>query len=287
MAASDSLGNFFFVSGPKYTCPGSPFKCPPPSACSRDPTTGRFFCCDPESVCYAGSTTCASDGGTFQCGTGTKWCCTSDSESCTGTSGQINVCWSKLHDVLIDVGSPALNKTYSSLSAADPEATSWSFSPQALIAATDTTSQASSTTPSTTPSSTPSSTDTTATTAAATTTAANTAASSSQTLSAPSSGASSDATSSSKSLSGGAIGGIVVGAVAALVLVALAVFLLRRRRRNQAPSDDKHEGVPWAALPPQPDAAHELSTGRQQPMHELPEGRGMVELPGNEAYGKR
>lgn len=78
MAASDSLGNFFFVPEPDYSCPGSPFKCPPPSACSRDPTTGRTFCCDPESVCYSGSTTCASDGSTFECGTEGSWCCTSE-----------------------------------------------------------------------------------------------------------------------------------------------------------------------------------------------------------------
>ncbi|KFZ03710.1 hypothetical protein V502_10725 [Pseudogymnoascus sp. VKM F-4520 (FW-2644)] len=281
MAASNSLGNFFFVSGPDYSCPGMPFKCEPPSACSRDPTTGRFFCCDPKSVCYAGTTTCSSDSSTFQCGTKSNaWCCTSDSESCTGTSGQINVCWSKLRDLLLDVGIPVLNKTYTSLSAADPEVTSWSFNPQALIAATDTTSQASSTTPSsssTPSSSTPSS---TATTAAPTTTADDTAAGSSQTPSTPTD------VSSSKSLSGGAIGGIVVGAVGALVLVALAVFFLRRRRRN-TPSDDKHEGIPWAALPPQPDPAHELSTGHQEPMHELSSNRPVVELPGNEEYRYR
>lgn len=79
----------------------------------------------------------------------------------------------------------------------------------------------------------------------------------------------------------------MVGAVGALVLVALAVFFLRRRRRNQT-------GIPWAALPPQPGVAHELSAGRQDPMHELPSSRPVAELPGNtelpgnmEYYGKR
>ncbi|OBT95092.1 hypothetical protein VE01_07394 [Pseudogymnoascus verrucosus] len=279
----NNLSSFFFVPGlPKHLCPGMPWECVPPAACARDPTTGRAFCCDPKSVCFAGVATCASDGSTFQCGTGTNtWCCTSDTESCTGSTGQTNICWSKSYDVLMDIGSIPLNETYSSLSSADPEATSWAFDPKSLIAATQTTSHTTSSTPSSTPSTTPSTTPSSTDTTTAPTTSASDAskAGASNTPSPTPSDLSS--TSSSKSLSGGAIGGIVVGAVAAVVLVALAVFFLRRRRQR-AESENK-EGIPWAALPPQ-GPAHELPTGKQEPVHELAGARAVVELPGNERY---
>ncbi|KFY46191.1 hypothetical protein V494_00564 [Pseudogymnoascus sp. VKM F-4513 (FW-928)] len=271
MSTTDVFGALFFLPGTKNKCPGSPFACPHPSACAQDPTTGRYFCCDPKSVCWAGRVTCANDGSTFECNSGTKnpWCCTSDAEACTGTTSQINVCWSKLHNVLRDVERATLNETFSSLSAADPEATSWVFNPQTIIAATATTSQ----TPTSTPSS--SSTDSTA---APTTTANNTPApGSTQAPPTPSS------VPSSKSLSGGAIGGIVVGAVAGVVIIALALFFLRRRQNKKK---TQYANVPWATMPPKGEqpAAHELSTGKQEPTHELYSGSQPVELPAGEGY---
>src|SRR5690554_4182499 len=75
-------------------------------------------------------------------------------ETCTSSPGQVNVCWSNKYDVLSVIGAPVLNRTYSSLSSANPDATAWSFNPQSLIAATDTTSQLSTSTSSSTSSST-------------------------------------------------------------------------------------------------------------------------------------
>ncbi|KFY41226.1 hypothetical protein V495_05014, partial [Pseudogymnoascus sp. VKM F-4514 (FW-929)] len=135
-----SLISFAFSAD--STCPGSPYACPPPSAYAHDPDTGRFFCCDPLSVCYNAPATCSSDGSTFKCNEGTKdeWCCASDAEACSGSSGQFNVCWSKAPNLLGDVGIPSLNKTYSSLMKKEPDASSWAFDPAVLIAATRTSS---------------------------------------------------------------------------------------------------------------------------------------------------
>ncbi|KFY16589.1 hypothetical protein V492_01227 [Pseudogymnoascus sp. VKM F-4246] len=210
---------------------------------------------------------------------GDTFAATPKAESCTGTTSQINVCWSKVHNVLRDIDKTTLNETFSSLSAADPEATSWVFNPQTIIAATATTSQ----TPTSTPSS--SSTDSTA---APTTTANDTPApGSTQAPPTPSS------VPSSKSLSGGAIGGIVVGAVAGVVIIALALFFLRRRQNKKKA---QYANVPWATMPPkQEQPAHELSTGKQEPSHELYSGKQepthelysgnqAVELPAGEGY---
>ncbi|KFY10313.1 hypothetical protein V491_07716 [Pseudogymnoascus sp. VKM F-3775] len=290
MSTSNTLKNFYFAAENK--CPGSPYDCIPPSACTTDSATGRVFCCDPKSVCFNGGRTCASDGSTFDCTSSsgkTKWCCTSDTESCTGSAGQINICWSKQHDILLDLGVTSLNNTFNSLSSAEPDATTWAFDPTALIASPSTTieatSSASSSTSSSTPSSTSLSTSPSTTTTAIPTTGADSTPTAGGSSATSSTASTTSEASSSKSLSGGAIGGIVVGAIAGVALIALALFFIRRRRR-QLIGNENHAGVPWAALPPNGVPTHELPVGSQQPAHELGSEHHVVELPTNERYRK-
>ncbi|CRG92219.1 hypothetical protein PISL3812_09275 [Talaromyces islandicus] len=265
---ADHFDRFFFTSNlSSYVCPGfQSFQCPPPNACARDSTTGIEYCCDYGDVCWGLTTDCATDGTTLSCGDGQNtWCCRNDTEVCTGTSGQINICWNSAHDTLTNISSNTLNETYSSLSSASPSASSWSFSPETLIAATQTTS-----------SSTTSTTTTTTTSASKHTTALPT----STHTSTPSSTESSSSSSSS-SLSGGAIAGIVIGALAGVAIIAaLAFFLFRRRRNSRDPSDSnpnvRYEPVVYGSVPkvkPAPEQAQVLS--------ELPTSAQRSELQGS------
>ncbi|KAL9110445.1 MAG: hypothetical protein Q9227_004989 [Pyrenula ochraceoflavens] len=138
------------------------------------------------------------------------------SEVCTGAQDQINICWASAHDLLLNISSGALQDTYSSLSSAQPSASSWSFDPQTLIASTQTTS-----------------TSTTRETSSSTTTPV-------------SSASSTSSSSSSSSPSGGAIAGIVIGALAALALIGAAIWFLMRHRRKKTQTVPAQQNFPTA-----------------------------------------
>ena len=141
-----------------------------------------------------------------------------DRETCITDTGRYNLCLSKAPDVLFDLSAEALNATYSSLAAASPAASSYTFDPARLGAQTA------------------SSTLTTNTGTSASTTQSTTNGQSTVTVIAG----------PSTSLSDGAIGGIVVGAVVAVVIALGAMyFFLRRSRSQRAPSGP---GAP----PPEP-----------------------------------
>jgi hypothetical protein len=138
-------------------------------------------------------------------------------ETCTELPGQINICYSLAPDALLNISSSALDEAYSSLSSAQPSASSFSFDPQALIAQT----QAS------THTSTQTSTQTTST----------------QTSRPPTTSPPTPIPHPSNSLSGGAIAGIVIGAIGGIALACLAAFLLLRRRKR------RQNGLAHAAIP--------------------------------------
>ncbi|TLD14622.1 hypothetical protein PspLS_11003 [Pyricularia sp. CBS 133598] len=136
---------FFTTFQSTPSCPGFGLAyCPAPQkACARDPTTGRRYCCDgarnKDSVCWALATDCKSDGSTSKCGGGgSSWCCLAGTEKCTETKNQINICWSTGWDPLNNVTEGDLAKVYSSLSSAQPSATSLRFDLGSIIRATAT-----------------------------------------------------------------------------------------------------------------------------------------------------
>lgn len=210
---SDYFDNYFFTSNvSSHTCPGFGSNvCKPPNACARDPNTGRRYCCDVSDVCWTLTETCASDGSTIDCGTGTtKWCCVDQREKCTAAKNQVNICWATAHDILNNITNKVLNDTYSSLSSAHPSATTWAFSPEELIAQTA---------PPTTSGASPTSSGASSGTSAATN------------PSGSNDNGGGDNTTSK--ISSGAIAGIVIGAIAGVALIAAGLFFLWRRARNQ------------------------------------------------------
>ncbi|CAK7212980.1 hypothetical protein SCUCBS95973_001644 [Sporothrix curviconia] len=208
---TDYFDDYFFTSNVSdHTCPGFGSNvCKPPNACARDPNTGRRYCCDVKDVCWTLTETCANDGSTTDCGTGsTTWCCIYSREECTATKNQVNVCWSTHHDILNNITNKVLNDTYSSLSKAHPSATTWSFEPLALIAET-----------------------------APPTSSATSSGDTSATSSAPSAAATATngghESSVIRKTTGGAIAGIVIGSIAGVALIAGIIFFLWRRARNK------------------------------------------------------
>ncbi len=210
---TDYYEDYFFTSNVSdHTCPGfGTFKCLPPNACARDPNTGRRYCCDVKDVCWTFVATCANDGSTIDCGTGgTSWCCVNGRERCTETQNQINICWSTAHDTLNNISNSVLNDTYSSLSSAHPSATTWSFSPFALIAETQ-----------------PALTATTSSTSTGTTSTTN------PDIATGTAPVPTETGHAKPGLTGGAIAGIVIGVVA-LALAAVGAFFLWRRNKQRS-----------------------------------------------------
>ncbi|EJT69573.1 hypothetical protein GGTG_13189 [Gaeumannomyces tritici R3-111a-1] len=204
-------------------CPGMSLKCRQPNACARDPNISRWYCCgasgDDFSVCWAGSTTCSSDGSTFECRKGqTTWCCRSNRESCTLVSNQINVCWSNGHNTLKNISVPDIESALASRSAAAPSSASYiSFDPLSLIAQT-----------APPPSSTSTSTGSPRDNASRTSSTVGPA----QTDPAPASQG--GAGSSPNGLEPGVIAGIVIAIAATFVLGAIGTFFLRRRKKDRS-----------------------------------------------------
>ncbi|KAI6380130.1 hypothetical protein MCOR25_001781 [Pyricularia grisea] len=146
---------FFTTFQSTPSCPGFGSNyCPAPEkACAKDPNTGRRYCCDgpkkDSSVCWTLPTDCKSDGSTIKCGGNNNnskrddsgdgsWCCLAGTEKCTETKGQINICWSSRWDPLNNVTEGELATVYSSLSSAQPSATSLRFDVAAMVSTTAT-----------------------------------------------------------------------------------------------------------------------------------------------------
>lgn len=154
---SNRFDQFIFTSNAtKFVCPKwgtAPnafvynYKCIAPRACAIGPnSSNRQYCCSPGSACFRPPSKCASDGSTFTCtGLGASWCCLTNEESCGQNPSKINICISLTDDILRNVSGSVLNKTYSSLTSAQPSASSYSFDPYELMAQTQTTSTEAST----------------------------------------------------------------------------------------------------------------------------------------------
>jgi len=222
MSRGEAFVQWVFSKNSTTACPTwtQAFACPAPKACGRNPANLRQFCCETESrICWGPRATCASDGSTVTCGTGNStWCCVSGSEICTQAPGQINICWSTTESIIQNISVDSLRDTYSSLSSASPAASSFSFDPQAMIAATATTSSSIRTSPTSSP------------TNSATDNSSPGGSASSQNSGVPSS----PVASSDSGLGGGAIAGIVVGVLGALALGAvIGYFVLRAMKKKR------------------------------------------------------
>ncbi|KAF9692728.1 hypothetical protein EKO04_009059 [Ascochyta lentis] len=206
------------------------------------------------------------------------------SEECTATKNQVNVCWSTVENPVANLSDTKLNDTFSSLSSAQPSASSFPISLAQLQAtATPTTSLpvslSASSLSSASETGSPSAVDTP--------------------FPAQSTG--------QKGISGGAIGGIVGGVVGGLAIIGVVGFLLFRRRKANSigehapiasgtPSEHEH-GNPYElnayqqqhaamaeAPTPMEKYAHNAgagSAGPASPYRDVPEVQGSaVERPG-------
>ncbi|KAF7188318.1 hypothetical protein HII31_10382 [Pseudocercospora fuligena] len=208
---------FYFNSS--NGCDGLAFGCEAPfSMCAYDSVKDKYYCCSGEqyNACRAFSTSCTDSASTQTCGDG-SWCCLSESggERCTSRSGQINVCVATQDNPIADVPQLLMNETYSSLTSANPSATSLSVDVTSLVAEATSSS---------------SSTSSAATTASSTTSTAGP--------------TSTTANSDSGSTTTGAIAGGVVGGVAGLAIIGGVIwFFLRKRKSNShdSPAAEKRE----------------------------------------------
>jgi beta-lactamase regulating signal transducer with metallopeptidase domain len=146
------------------------------------------------------------------------------------------------HNTLSNISGSVLNATYSSLSSAQPLASSYSFDPLALIAETQPTST--------------------------------------QIVTATNSTGHANDNSTSDSLSGGAIAGIVIGVVAAIAIAGIATFLLwrRRQKKRNRPAQAMTPADPKYAKPAQEHRGHSGHIPREME----PETNQATELPGNQ-----
>ncbi|EHA51784.1 hypothetical protein MGG_07657 [Pyricularia oryzae 70-15] len=253
---SDGFDNWFFTTNKTQNqCPSVSAKCIPPKACSRDPSTGQSFCCDTglRTVCWRGATTCKTDGTTLSCGSGSNsWCCLAGSEKCTERSGQTGICWSTLQNTLKQISVPDLEVAFSSLSSAQPAASTLPFTPSRLIAATMSGSPDSSAT---------------ATGDDGPAAVTNVPGSPSGT----SSSASDAAGSGSGGLAPGAIAGMVVGLVLGLAVIAVSGFLIWRcikRREARAAGGGVGHPTTTGELDGTPSSSPELLKSSAQSTHQ-------------------
>ncbi|KAH7115861.1 hypothetical protein B0J11DRAFT_112509 [Dendryphion nanum] len=278
----------FSTNATRWKCPkGLAFDCIAPNVCTHETVLDKWYCCGPEqgSVCWSGSTTCSGSEkntpGTNQLGCG-SYCCLNSREQCTQRTNQINICWATPPNPFVNITGAKINETFSSLSSANPTASTYSFDIKAALATATPTPSASSSSASTGAS-------------AASQTATNSPTSTALTSQTPE---------PSSGLSGGAIGGIVVGVVGGLALLAgLAFFFWRRGKKNNTNDLNKpelesnpsshnpynHNGFAHAHPVQQEKYAHEVYTPEQQhapqfsqyPPQELYAGQGPVEVDGS------
>ncbi|KAF2190433.1 hypothetical protein K469DRAFT_721292 [Zopfia rhizophila CBS 207.26] len=209
---------FFFTSeASNWRCPGLRFNCPAPWVCAYDGLLDKHYCCGTgsEDICWNGNTNCGGADKTpstnqIGCSSGQNaFCCLKDREECTQRFNQINICWATAKNPFANFGEEKSNATFSSLSSANPSATTFAFDRAQL-------------------------------TVSSTSAASSSAATSSASISETSTGTSSTPTQTQSSndsdsgISGGAIGGIVVGVVAGLALIGAGAFFLWRRQHNKS-----------------------------------------------------
>ncbi|KAK0617502.1 hypothetical protein B0T14DRAFT_525322 [Immersiella caudata] len=231
MATKLTLRNWMFTGpGNDFVCPTwtTSFKCNPTAACASDNATGRQYCCeDQQGMCWNQAATCATDGSTFNCTRGTSsWCCMTNTEICTEIAGQINICWAaNPRNVLLDITPNALKSAYSSLTAGRPSASSYTFDPQLLMAATTSPSSSSSTSRVTDAAQSSPTTSSPSTAIQTPTNRGDTGA--------VNSGTTTPSPNDGGGLGAGAIAGIVVGVLLAIAFgAALAWFLMRKKKRQ-------------------------------------------------------
>jgi hypothetical protein len=193
--------------------------------CAYIPNTNPlllYACPAPDNVCWSFSKPCTGGNSTtpgdgqISCNNNTPstWCCNNEYESCTRTTGQINVCWAKTFDNPNKGVDPAAAESIASSAISASQASALNSRLSAISATASTTSF-------TTSKSSPSGSKSTGTGKGNGGNGGN-------------AGNAGKGSSSSNSLSGGAIAGIVIGVLAAAVLLGLLLlFCLRRRQRNR------------------------------------------------------
>ncbi|RYN56356.1 hypothetical protein AA0118_g8206 [Alternaria tenuissima] len=230
LPAHAAFSEFFFAgnngTSALKTCPESLLECAPPSVCSFDDRTQKYYCCEPgktDAVCWGPNSGCdggdstTPSGGQQACSSEPNtFCCLKSSETCTETADQINICWSQLDNPIASLNATAVNATAQSLESIRPSAATYAVDLSALQTLTSTAAASSSHNPS---ASGQQPTATTTSSILSQTTASH-----------------SEATSNNSSTDGGlssdAIGGVVGGLVGGLALLGLAGFFFWRRLKN-------------------------------------------------------
>ncbi|KAH4005016.1 hypothetical protein HBI13_024900 [Parastagonospora nodorum] len=261
-SVSSEYTNFFWPNATTQTCPGMKYSCVAPAICALSEPMEVYYCCVPgnkDEVCHTSSPACDGggsgkpSGAQISCSSGSNaFCCFRDSQRCTQSFNQVNVCWATEKNPVARLDDTLLNATYKSLRAARPSAASYSIALLALQTMTSTT----------------------ATPSARRTPASEILPSSTSPARDPSAG----------SLSGGAIGGIVGGVVGGIAVIGAVVFFLWRRRNksgvvkeyHSSPMHERHEGTGY-----RPDVA-EMHTTRMPPTEKYASTGYVPEMPANE-----
>ncbi|KAF2265341.1 hypothetical protein CC78DRAFT_579491 [Lojkania enalia] len=245
LRAFAAYDRFFFASEESnWRCPGLGFACVPPQACVHEGLINKHYCCGAASVdavCWSGSSDCGANNEPLSnqigCDSGQNaFCCLEGREECTQRLNQINICWATAANPYVNITNQQMNATFSSLSAAAPSASRYSFDPQELLASTTSISPSSSSTPATI--------------------------STTSKINDPSTISNPDDHSSG--LSGGSIAGIVVGVVGGLAIIGAGAFFFWRRgnkklHRNELDANTYASG--YAPAPIQEKYAHNMPQG--------------------------